>query len=298
MHHPGPRAGGARREQSALRVSGWVAIMLLALVVPLSFVAAGTSVLPGDVAVTRFVQSRFPPALDPLLAVANAVGMASGTIALAGVIALGLLARGYRRQALLVVAATLAQVANPILKLTFESPRPTSSLVDVSERASGYGFPSGHVMAMTVLALILFYVVTTLMAAGPRRLLIQAGLLLLPLLMGVARVDAGAHWPSDVVGAWLWGSLTTIAIVWTVERSWSEVALPLTRSPRGVKRTAETRDIRRGISQKSKRHGGDTGSTLLSPAGKLQQQSGAGSGPHSGADADRGCRDPSPESGR
>lgn len=249
MDRAGEWVGEAHQEQRTLSIPNWLVVLLLVLVVPLSLVAAGTSVLPGDVAISRFVQSNMPAALDPLVAVATVVGLSSGTIAIACTVAIGLLARGHRRQALLVLAATIAQAANIVLKLTLESPRPTSNLVHVSEQTSGFGFPSGHTMGTTVPALILFYVATTLMAAGLRRRLVQAGLLLMPLVMGVARIETGAHWPSDVLGAWLWGTLTAITIVWAVQRSWSGVSLPVVRPARSLKSAVPVSDVRRGISQ-------------------------------------------------
>jgi undecaprenyl-diphosphatase len=232
-----------QRELPALNVSNWIIAGLLAVVMPLSFVAAGTSVLPGDVAITRSVQSWMPGVFEPLIAAANIIGEAPFMLSTVLVICIILLARGHWRQSLLVAAASLAQVANIALKLTLESPRPSSGLVHVSEQTSGFGFPSGHTMGTTVLALVLFYVATALMADGLRRRLVQAGLLLTPLLMGIARIDSGAHWPSDVLGAWLWGALAAIAIIMLSQRSWSVGSLPVGRPARATKRAIVMSDM-------------------------------------------------------
>lgn len=207
------RVVGSRAGRPALTVPNWMVAGLLAAVLPLSFIAAGTSVLPGDVATTNAVQTHLPGMFDPLIVAANLLGEAPFMLAIVFIVAASLFLKGHRRQATIVAAASLAQVANMLLKLSLESPRPTGELVLVSEQATGFGFPSGHVMGMTVLALVLFYVTTTLMTRGIRKRLIQAVLLLTPLLMGVARVETGAHWPSDVLGAWLWGTLGAITIV-------------------------------------------------------------------------------------
>jgi undecaprenyl-diphosphatase len=212
----------------------WLVAALLALALPLSFVAAGTSVLPGDVTVSRAVQGNLPGVLDPLIVAANVLGSSSTMLAIAAIVAIGLILKGYRQPAAVVVAATLAQAANVALKLSLESPRPTSSLVHISEQTTGYGFPSGHTMGTTVMALILAYVASTTMAAGFRLRLIQIGLLLTPLLVGISRIETGAHWPSDVLGAWLWGALTAIAIIMMSRRSWKSVSLPVFRSSRPV----------------------------------------------------------------
>ncbi|HEX5166209.1 MAG TPA: phosphatase PAP2 family protein [Thermomicrobiales bacterium] len=221
----------------------WIVAVMLALVLPLSFVAAGASVLPGDVAISRAVQGNLPGILDPLIVAANTLGSTPSMLAIAAVVALGLFLKGYRQPGAVVVAATLAQAANVALKLTLESPRPTSSLVHVSEQTTGYGFPSGHTMGTTVMAFILVYVASTTMAAGFRRRSVQAGLLLMPLLVGVSRIETGAHWPSDVLGAWLWGALVGIAIITLSRPSWSAVRFPAIRSSRPVSSSIAIGDL-------------------------------------------------------
>ena len=237
------RAAGVADARPVFIISNRIVAFLLALVVPLSFVAAGTSVLPGDVEISRFVQTQLPGVFDPLVVAFNILGEAPVTIAVALVAAGGLLLKGHRRPALIVAAATLAQAANVVLKLMLESPRPTSSLVQVSEQTTGFGFPSGHTMGTTVLALVLLYVATTLMADGLRRRLVQAGLLLAPLMTGIARIETGAHWPSDVLGAWLWGSLAAIAIVTFAQRPWNVLTLPATRPARTINRSIAIGDV-------------------------------------------------------
>jgi membrane-associated phospholipid phosphatase len=39
------------------------------------------------------------------------------------------------------------------------------------------------------------------------------GCLLVIMLMGPARVYVGAHWPSDVLGGYLWGSLLLLLVL-------------------------------------------------------------------------------------
>ncbi len=178
-----------------------------------------------------------------MVAAGNVIGSSPAMISIALIVTLGLLSRGHRQPALLVAGAMLAQVANVGLKLTLESPRPTSSLVNVSEQAGGFGFPSGHTMGTTALALVLFYVATRLMTPGIMRRLVQSVLLFLPLMTGVARVETGAHWPSDVLGAWIWGTLAAIAVVTLAQRSWSGFSLPVSRPARSVKNTIAIGDM-------------------------------------------------------
>jgi undecaprenyl-diphosphatase len=229
MNRFGEWVEDVRRALSYSIVPGWIVATLLAFVLPLSLFAAGTSVLPGDVAVTRFVQAELPAAFEPFVAAGNVLGSTPAMIAITAIVATALLVRRHRQLAFIVASATLAQAANVVLKLTLESPRPTSSLVQVSEDASGFGFPSGHTMGTTVIALVIFYVVTRLMPVSFKRRLLQAAILFVPFITGIARIETGAHWPSDVLGAWIWGTLAAIAIISLSQSAWSRFSLAVSR---------------------------------------------------------------------
>jgi undecaprenyl-diphosphatase len=235
-------------ERRQLPVPGWIVAVLLAIVVPLSLIAAGTSVLPADVTVTRFVQAELPVFVEPLVAAGNFLGLAPVVIAIASICAFVLAARGHGQLAFVIASATLAQLANVVLKQTFASPRPSSGLVHVAEDASGFGFPSGHTMGTTVIALIILYVVARLMPASLTRHLLFAAILFVPLMTGIARIETGAHWPSDVLGAWLWGTLSAIAIIPIAQHGYARVTPAVARVQLGrVVRAAVPEEIGRTI---------------------------------------------------
>jgi undecaprenyl-diphosphatase len=205
-----------------------VAVFALATLM-LSLFAAGPGVLPGDVAITHWLQGAPDGSVGTLLRVMNAIGETPVILAIGAILAFICVRRRRLDAMLLIAAASMARIANPMLKAFFESPRPTADLVRVDHLSSGWGFPSGHVMGMT---LLVGAVVCLTWDAWPRRLsriatLTVAGLVLLA--SGAGRIYVGAHWPTDVLGAYCYGSLGTIGLSWCWRR---QLGLAFIRSRR------------------------------------------------------------------
>ena len=69
------------------------------------------------------------------------------------------------------------------------------------------GFPSGHVLSTTAFAGFLVFLSFTLLKPSATRTALLVVLCLLIALMSVSRIYLGQHWFSDVMGAYLFGSL-------------------------------------------------------------------------------------------
>jgi undecaprenyl-diphosphatase len=95
------------------------------------------------------------------------------------------------------------RIANSIVKEAVQRPRPSAHLLHVSQRDSGYGFPSGHTVGTAVLFGVLFFIIPAAVPWRPVRWLLQLGCLLLIASAGPARVYVGVHWPSDVLASYL-----------------------------------------------------------------------------------------------
>ena len=188
------------------------AVLLSAVL--LSAVAAGTGVLSADVAVARFVQRAPNAGAGDLARVLNALGETPMMLTLGAGAALALVARGRPGAALFLIVASLARGINPLLKAIADSPRPTTAHVRVEEVSSGWGFPSGHVMGMTLVVGAAAYLAWQATSNRTARFAVVAGAGGVLLASGFGRVYAGAHWPSDVLGAYLWGGLGVIGLVW------------------------------------------------------------------------------------
>ena len=92
--------------------------------------------------------------------------------------------------------------------------RPLASLVNVYRPLSGGSFPSGHVVDYVVV-LGFFWFLT--FSSFKKTLWLRTALLIffstLIILVGPSRIYLGAHWPSDVLGAYLLGTILLWGLV-------------------------------------------------------------------------------------
>ncbi len=192
----------------------WVTLPLLAAAVALSVLAAGDSTLPGDVAIALKVQRTDMPAADDLALLAYLLGATPVVTALATTLMFFLGRAGRHAEAVFFFAVIVIRSLNWLLKAITESPRPTEEAVQVSEKASGLGFPSGHVMSAVLLYGGIIYLSRYLVRPRhARRLLVGAAAAAI-VITGFGRIYTGAHWPSDVLGGYLWGTLLLLVVLW------------------------------------------------------------------------------------
>jgi len=193
--------------------------MLAAATLALTAASRLSPRLPGDVAIARAVQDFHPPLLGGVYGAENALGSGLPPLLLAAAVTVALL---LARRLDLLALWLLVNALRPLdgaLKQFAGRPRPSPSLVRVSEHASGLGFPSGHVFTVVLLCGAVAALTESLPLARPVRRLFQAVCLVFGLLMGPARVYSGAHWPSDALGGYLWGALLLSAALFALRAS-------------------------------------------------------------------------------
>jgi membrane-associated phospholipid phosphatase len=108
-----------------------------------------------------------------------------------------------RLEAATVAVAALISPLNELVKIIVNQPRPPASLVHILLPALGPGFPSGHSFFTAMLLGIMAYFVLRYVKPRPFKFFLAATLIFLILLVGFSRVYLGAHWGSDVVGAYI-----------------------------------------------------------------------------------------------
>ena len=189
----------------------------------LSLAAAGPGALDVDVRATLLLQSHVPDHLSVLFEIVNWLGITAVAGGVTVLIGGTLLALRQPVAAVMVLLTFPLRLLNAALKLLIESPRPSEALVAISENANGYGFPSGHTSGATLLFGVIFLVAPCLTARRSLQIGIRTAAVVMIALAGISRIYVGAHWPSDVAGGYLWGSilLLTMMLVVRTRSTWS-----------------------------------------------------------------------------
>lgn len=132
------------------------------------------------------------------------------TLIVAGGLALH---RSWREVALLLASLAGGAALSFGLKGAFERERP--ALVPHLDEVSTYAFPSGHALLSAVVYLTLGAVLARLSSRRHVKLYLVFVAASLALLVGVSRVYAGVHYPSDVLAGWCAGAAWA-ALCWLV----------------------------------------------------------------------------------
>lgn len=191
-----------------------VALVLLAAVLAVMAVAASREPSFGwDRALADWLLGFSSPAYDAFMEMVSVPGNYWSIVILtpAGA-ALAWWRLGWRA-GLLVLAALGLMGTNEVFKDVVDRPRPLEPVT-----GGGESFPSGHTLhAVLISGLVGLLVAPRLTQAVHRRALLAAALLW-PALVGVSRVHLEEHWPSDVLGAYVFGAALLIVIAWVWPR--------------------------------------------------------------------------------
>lgn len=162
-----------------------------------------------DLTVTRFIQSLDAPFMLTLMRFVSLAGDGATPYIITGItITLFFILKRRSEAAGLALSVIGGGLLNALLKALIHRPRPVNSLVTVSTALGTQSFPSGHVTFYVCFSGFLFFVAYALLPARTYRRYLALILAALPvLLVGVSRIYLGAHWASDTLGAYLFGSV-------------------------------------------------------------------------------------------
>jgi membrane-associated phospholipid phosphatase len=169
--------------------------------------AAVTSRFPGDLTAARHIQDFDDFGFGPLASFANSAG--NGIWGPIITVAFAILFALRRRfpEAAIVVLTLIPRGLRQLLAVLVARSRPSADLLQVREHAPGYSFPSGHATGVMVLYGALFVLAAAPIPQRPVRMLFQGLCGFMIVVTGLSRVYIGVHWPSDVVGGFVFGLL-------------------------------------------------------------------------------------------
>jgi undecaprenyl-diphosphatase len=115
----------------------------------------------------------------------------------------------YYRETIYILLTPISVLANSIVKIMVNRPRPTSNFVQILMVETDKSFPSGHVNFYTVFFGFLF-VSLFFTPKIPKliRWIVQAVSVFLIIAISFSRVYLGVHWATDTVGGYLLGLIT------------------------------------------------------------------------------------------
>ncbi len=168
-----------------------------------------------DLSIARAIQSVHAVWIKVLMEFVSGLGFNPLVYILSGLIILYVFVVGLRWEAMMLTfAAVGVSLLGAVIKIVVQRQRPSPDLINVFSPLHDYSFPSGHVLLFTAFLGFLLFLIYTLTPRSWGRTLGLIFLGALVALVGVSRVYLGQHWPSDVIGAYLLGSLWLVVTVY------------------------------------------------------------------------------------
>lgn len=86
------------------------------------------------------------------------------------------------------------------LKYVYQRPRPS---IEWLIHTTSYSFPSWHAASTLMIAGVMVILIQQHMKPSFMKRLVQLGLIVLAMLVGISRIYVGVHYPTDIIGGWL-----------------------------------------------------------------------------------------------
>jgi undecaprenyl-diphosphatase len=193
-----------------LLIAGFLGILATAL----SVAAHWLSPFPGDLRFTLWFQSFNSSAFLWLMEKVTLLPQGWEAVVLVIICALIVWRAIGTAHAILTVVAGVVTFLDTALKAAVGALRPPPGVVKVWVSLHNNGFPSGHAFyAMLVLGLMAYFVWAYMKRKMFREVLF-ACIVLFIILIGASRIYLGVHWPSDVLGGYLWGGTFLAFFIW------------------------------------------------------------------------------------
>lgn len=216
-----------RRYRAAMFEAYLICAMVVFVI--LAVIAKTAAYSAFDVKITLAVQTFHASWFDALMRAVTWIGFLPQALLIAAGILLLLYARGLKWETVMTGASVLGGfVLGLVLKVLIARPRPSADLVTVVKQLGDNSFPSGHVLFFTTLFGFVLFLAYTLLKHSWWRTLLLVLLLGLVGMIGPSRIYVGEHWVSDVVAAYLLGSvwlaLSVLVYRWGTRRGMTRLS--------------------------------------------------------------------------
>jgi undecaprenyl-diphosphatase len=121
----------------------------------------------------------------------------------------------YHTALVVAITAISGELVGAVLKQAFNRPRP--SVVPHLRDVFTQSFPSGHAMESAIVYLTLGAILMRVTDSRLTKLYCLGTAILLTLLVGTSRVWLGVHYPTDVIGGWIFGFVWA-SVCWLAAR--------------------------------------------------------------------------------
>jgi len=200
---------------TARRWLGPTALVVFVLFAIDTFLVVQNDVLPFDYPIALFIQQlNWGPIVYPMELINASAGIWQVLIGAVAIVALFIFER---RAGWLMLIGSISSLLDNVIKLIISRQRPPADLVHILSPTTGFSFPSGHAVFFTWMA----FMIAVSLAPKTRpvfRPVLWDGAIVVIVLTCIARVWAGAHWPSDVIGGVLLGVGWSAFVLWLPER--------------------------------------------------------------------------------
>jgi membrane-associated phospholipid phosphatase len=216
---PAPDRRGWLTRDRALEILGVAA--LLGLLALSTYNAVTTDRFPADLSITRWLQKLDLGPIRGLLFTMGLRGVAGVTL---GLTALWLWFRGHRVEGVMCLLIVLPDISSFALRDLFDRPRPDSDLVVVYGGPQGASFPSGTALHTIFFFGFVLYLLPRIQLSSPWKRAVAAACVVYIPVMGLWVVHHGRHWPSDVLGGYVYGAVYLYLWIklYQVARAWDE----------------------------------------------------------------------------
>jgi membrane-associated phospholipid phosphatase len=186
---------------------GYMVIAVVAFVI-MAVLAKTVAYFTFDVTITHAVQTFKAGWFGALMYVLSWIGFGPQAYLISLIMLLFLYISGLKWETVVSFASLILSTALGLgIKTLIDRPRPSASLVNVISQLNDYSFPSGHVLYFTTFLGFLLFLAYTLFKHSWWRTLLLIVLGVMIALIGLSRIYEGQHWASDVVAAYLLGSV-------------------------------------------------------------------------------------------